>query len=438
MFPKACTAIVASTLSAALLALPAAAAVEPYGYEVAGNSVTPGTSGAGPTLTPGLYRLDLPNDGSPRTISVARADFPNLVANVLTAESDEKSLVATGDHKLAVELVGPNDTTCDSADQSLSKDRPMNWLQATVGYDAGDDGRFSSWSDCKEAPSLTVRITHETSGRSGTTAAELLLTGEPRATGATGSAATSADTGVIKPPKTKAAQGGEAAPEVTGGAGFTQATTVTGGTYSTKLVVGGWTFYRVRLGWGQRIAAELRVPADGSNFAPPTGVSVQVALFSPQRIVITPSYSSDTSTETNIYANDSSQNVLNLFSAPVRWANRNPDNNVSGPIDSDALEWTSVSGWYYLGVQTQLASGSSDKPVDSVPQIPTDLAIQVSGEPGPGPTYAGDAQPAVGKMSVGKGTNQTTIPWVRLSLSALAVLLAAVAVLWAMRARRSE
>ncbi len=430
-FRKACSLLALPALALGVTA-PADAAVTPYGYEVGGTAVTPGTSGGGPTLAPGLYRLDLPNDGSARTVTVRRSAFPNLLANVRTAESDGTSLETTGDHKLEVELVGADGSSCETESDSLSKTQPIDALTATIGWDAGEDSRFSSWGDCQTAASLTVKISHTAPNASGTTAAELLLTGEPKATGDTGRPAGAADTAVLKPAK------GATQPEISGGRGFTRATTVTDGTYPTSLTVGGWTFYRVRVGWGQRVAAELRVPADGSNFAPPAGVSVDLALFSPQRADITPGYSSDTSTSATINSNDASQDTLNVFSAPVRWANRTPANGLSGPIDGSALEFTSVAGWYYLGVRTRLTDPNPEKPVASVPAIPADLAVQVTGTPTAGPTYTGSPQPATGQMSVGKGVDQSSVPWVRLSLSVMAVLLAAAAVVWALRQRRGE
>ncbi|GAB3578320.1 hypothetical protein GCM10027579_01750 [Calidifontibacter terrae] len=411
---------------------PADAAVLPYGYEVAGTPVTAATSGAGPILGPGLYRLDLPNDGSPRTITVERSAFPNLVADVLSAETEGSSLTATGDHSLEIALVGPDDTECDTDTDTLSADDAIDHLTTQVGYDAGKDGRFNSWSGCQEASSLTLKITHTATRAAGTTPAELLLSSEPQATSGAGVAATTAELGVLKPAK------GATQDAVTGGRGFTQATTLTGGTYPTELTAGGWTYFRVRVGWGQRVAAELRVPADGSNFAPPAGVSVKIGLFSPQRVDITPGYSADTTTTSTMYSNESSQDTLNVFSAPVRVANRAPATSISGPIDRDALRFTTAAGWYYLGIQTEPSDTTPGTALKSLPKIPADLAIHVSGTEQQGPTYENSTEPLIGKMSVGNGVDQSSIPWVRLSLSVIAILLAAVAVLWALRQRRSE
>lgn len=443
-FRKSAAAVLTSAALGLSSLTPAHAAIEPQEYGFSGKQVTLATATTGgPELKAGVYRTELPNDGSPRSFTINRNQMRTFLASVLTDEREGKSLKVTGEHKTEVKIVDPKGESCSSTSQSLSKDDPASILALTIGVDDDEEvsrgsGYFSS--SCREATKLSISISHTAVPSSGRTKAEILLTDEPKATGTLGSAATAAQTGELRAPD------GSLRDEVEAGTGFGDAATLTTGTYPVKLTVGARQFYRVRLDWGQRLAATVTVPGRDSNFGSPIAVDVSAALWSPQRVRLEARPKDyDYSDSVSMSANMSKVNTIGTYTAPVLWANRKAESGAAEQVPLDSLEYTTTPGWYYLTIWTRPSRySSSDEPMpDKVSAIPADLNIAVVGAAQNGPTFinasgAQVAQPAKGEMSIGQGVSQDDpFPWLKVTLSALAVLAAAAAVIWALRSRRS-
>ncbi|MBD2758995.1 hypothetical protein IEE94_05680 [Yimella sp. cx-573] len=422
------------------------AAVDPVPYSFTGSPVTlaNGPSG-GPTLTAGVYRVTLPNDGSERSFTIDRNKLRSFMATVVTDEREGTSPFLTSDHTTEVKSVDEKGDECSSATDERGEDGPAGITVTNLGVDDDEEltrqaGYFNS--TCRESTKLTITITHTASPANGQTQAEIHLTDEPKASGNLGSATTSGQTAMLKAPK------GEEHEEVPPGQGFGSAATLTTGSYPAMLTVGSRAFYRVRVGWGQRLAATMTVPGQDKNFAPPLAVDVTLSIWSPQRVWLKASPKDyQFSHTTSLSKNMSESKTIGTYTAPVLWANRKVDSlSLSGSeVESAAVRFTTVPGWYYVTVNTQPKKPSDDEQLpQSVPQIPADLNILVQGQEQSGPSFvnaagASVAQPPSGQMSVGQGIDQgTKVPWVQLGLSALAVGAAAAAVFWAMRSRRRD
>lgn len=418
---------------------PAHATIEPTGYEFGGKQVTlaSGKSG-GPDLRAGLYRTQLPNDGSPRSFQINRNQMRTFLASVLTYEKNGTNFLLGADHKTEITFTDAGGDTCGNQSEKLAEGEPAGIVVTDLGVDDDEELSRAGYvgTACREATTLTATITHTGSPANASTAAEILITDEPKATEGTGAAASAAETTMIKAPA------GEPKDEVEPGTGFSTAATLTPGTYPVKLTVGARIFYRVRLEWGQRLAATMTVPAKDSNFGSPIALESTVSTWSPQRVFLEIQPKDyNYGREASLSANSSEVKTVGSYTAAVRWANRSKSSSGNGEIGYEALPWTAVPGWYYVSVNTQPRTPvDADKPLpDSAPQVPAELSIAVVGEPQPGPRMvnaAGQtvAPAAAGQMSVGSGASTgTSFPWAKAGLSLVTVLLAGAAMVWALR-----
>lgn len=441
-FRKSAAAVLTSAALVATGTAPAHAAIEPQAYGTSGKQVTLATDKTGgPELKAGLYQAELPNDGSPRSFTINRNQMRTFLASVLTDEREGKALKATGEHKTKVSILDAKGDDCTSDTGTLSKDAALTFLNVNVGVDDDEDVSRGNYlrGTCRESTKLSISIEHNGIPANGRTKAEVLLTNEPKGTGSVGSPATVAQTATLKAPDGKVR--GEVAP----GKGFGDAATLVAGTHSLKLGVGTQAFYKVRLDWGQRLAVTLRVPGKDTNFASPIAVEVSTRIWTPQRIALDANPKDyQYSDSLSMSANSSKGATIGTYTAPVLWANRYAKSESGNEVPQASLQWTTTPGWYYVTVWTRPASfSSSDEPMpDSVPPIPADLNIAVVGDVQQGPTFVNTggaklAQPGKGEMSIGQGVQTgAPFPWAKVALSALAVLAAAAAVLWALRSRR--
>lgn len=426
----------ATMVGAAVSAAPSASAAELTPFTIGGAQTRLSTAtGSAPELTPGLYHDSLPLDTAHHYAKVTRQAGESLTVTVSGAPTEKGSpYVSTAEHALTVALVLPDGTSCAQDQQSISAKSSLKLLSATAALDAAKSKRDSYQSkDCMAATSFLVDITRTAPTDGGALPVELLMTREPKTSGSTGSPAPVADLSAIQAlPK-------EATASIDPGHGFSDAPTVTtGNTTNVALTLGDTIYYKVRVGWGQRLAASVELPRNGSNFAMQVDTASAISIYSPQRVLLDPNSSSKVSESTTMFAKDGATKTIGSYTAPIAWANRDLDYSASGDVGSDAAQWATAAGWYYVAVRTAPYDSATSR--TDLAAIPARLTVIVTGTAGQGPTYVdagGQAisQPAPGEVSAG-GQESSSFPWVAVGGSAVVVLLAAGAVLWALRQRR--
>lgn len=420
-------------LPLALLGTSAAASpAADRGLTVSGQQVRPTTArGSAPMLDPGLYRAQLPSDDATRFAQIARPAEQTVTVSVVgepTAGDDGR---LTDDQELEVKLVTPHDDECAQDDASAMEDDAPEPLVATAVLDYDKNSRTAYIPDgCKDARRLQVEVSRDAPDDAPAMPVEILVTAEPAIKGSPGEPAGKADMSDLTAPSL------ETSKTVDGGRGFSTAPTLTEGSVLTDLRLGSTAFYRVRVGWGQRLAVSLEAPRNGSSFAPPYDAHTSITIWSPQRLPVGSTYGGDLSDTSIISKDDGSPQRSGSFTTAVRYANRDAG-STSSPISPDAVRATSVAGWYVVEVTT--GPDSDDGPTSSDRTIPARLNVKVTGTPGQGPHYVTAAGAAVtapppGAMSI--GGDDSAIPWARVTIGAAAVVLAALACLWALRARR--
>ncbi|AKU16165.1 hypothetical protein [Luteipulveratus mongoliensis] len=439
-------AILLIATGAALGAHPAYAADPVAPFTVQGTPVELNSaSGSAPELKPGLSRTTLPTDTTSRFGIVKRSAGESLVVTVSGFATEKgQPYFSTDDHELSVKLklADENDTSCgstiSSSNSRVSKDDNLWLLSTTAFVDAADTDRDTSYDDkCATATSFLVEVTREAPATAQPLPAEILVSREPKATG-TGTPATAAQMSeLVTQPKA-------VGPAVAPGHGFSDAPTLKPGGYPVTLCLGETVYYRVRLEWGQRLGASVQLPQNGSQVAVPVQTTANMTLWTPQRVPIDPSSSSDQST---LSANEGDSKLLSSFTAPVAWGNRTLSykngTDATGKVGLNAAQWTDLPGWYYVSVTTVPFDAEAAAGAAKAKPLPATVTIDVQGQPTKGPSYvnAGNqpvAEPAAGRLSVGseKSGDGSSTPWARIGGGVLVVLLAAAAVAWALRARR--
>ncbi|NNG40139.1 hypothetical protein HJ588_12780 [Flexivirga sp. ID2601S] len=207
--------------------------------------------------------------------------------------------------------------------------------------------------------------------------------------------------------------------------------TLTPGSYPVSLQPGKLAVARVRVGWGQRLAASVDAPRNGTNFAPPTSLNVALTLFSPQ-------LSQVRSSATGIISkNSGDQQTVATYTAQVNAANRQLDyGNKTGDIGIGSAQWTTAAGWYTVAIYVSATDDTQPQPTTTVPAR---LNLDVVGSPTTGPTYADAAGAAVtappaSQLSVGGADADgggSVLP--KIGISALIVAAAAGVLIWLRR-----
>lgn len=407
-------------------------AFEPSGEQVQASTAT----GSATVLEPGSYRASLPADETKRFFKLTRSPGEGLAFAVMgqPTESGQKYL-AGQDQSLHVSIALPDGTTCVSDDYATkNKDAPLAQLLRVVSTidPAGAKRQNFLSEDCGKATSFTVSVWRETPPAGTALPVEIRVHRQPKITGQPGAPATEAEAEIVRvEPK----EGGEA---VTPGQGFGDAPTLPNGTVPLDLEVGQQVFYKVRAGYGQRVAASLEVPANDKNFAPKSDLGVQLNLYTPQGVLLDPR-NFDLPSSTTLMANSGEAKTLGVYTPTIKYANRDITYSALSNY-GDSAAWADTAGWYYVSV---LAAPSQPEDRNGTfAKIPSRLSVQVTGQAQAGPTYvnaqgAALAQPGPGQVST-QGTQQDSesgLPWWKIGVGAGVVVLAAAACAWALRAR---
>ena len=161
---------------------------------------------------------------------------------------------------------------------------------------------------------------------------------------------------------------------MTGGPSYNTAAELKPGLYSDSLLGAETKFYKIPVGYGQRLSFKATVTADGAS-AGAIGKSLNLALFNPLRQETELARGSDNYISGNslnytfIRTGDS---LAASMAVPVRYNNRNSKDS--------GIELIAYPGGYYLAAS--LEDGST---VDVGSELSFDLAIDVSGDAEDGP-----------------------------------------------------
>lgn len=350
-------------------------------YEAQGTPITGGASPVdAPLLSAGQY-LDVLDKGSKKNstaeagstryykIQLAPGERAHAAATLLVPRAGETD--TSGTAYLAVTVVNAQDERCFIHDtehvtssQSFLYPPTAAISTSALGEDAGDE---CFGADATGEAFLKV----ERSGSWAWTKAlpvELLFATEPAAD-TTGLP----DAYAAALPPVVPAPGGTASP-VTGGASYNTAAELTPGLFSDSLLGAETKFYKIPVGYGQRLSFKATVTADGA--APGSlGKSLDLALFSPlrQETELAPG------SENYILGNSLGYSFMGTgdslgasMAVPVRYNNRNSKD--------DGIELIAYPGGYYLA-----ASLKDNSTADIGSELAFDLAIDVSGDAEDGP-----------------------------------------------------
>ena len=157
---------------------------------------------------------------------------------------------------------------------------------------------------------------------------------------------------------------------VEGGPSFNDAPVLAPGSYTDAITTGETRYFRVPLGWGQRLAYRLSVPAQG---LPIQTAALYVRLASPLR--------ADAGQQSGnlgsvLLGGSDDQEVSGSSAVPVRYANRS--------ADTGELRAYQVDGYYYVVLDLSYRLGRKE-PVS----FPFTLTVAASGGE-EGPTYERD------------------------------------------------
>ncbi|KNX37806.1 hypothetical protein [Luteipulveratus halotolerans] len=417
------------------------------GFTVRGQQLDLRTSlGSAPQVEPGLYRATLPAGKSTTYAKIQRRPGETLNVAVSGAALEPgKPYFATADHRLAADFVIPSEygtpTTCgrssSSAGTYLSSGDAFGVLTATNTAEGAKTPRTIAPNDeCYQATTLYIEISREAPPAAGAMPVEIQVTREPKITGTPDQPVTKADLAKLQTlPKDDDVV-------VAPGRGYSDAPELKpDGTTRLDVRLGETYFYKVRVGWGQRLGASLDVPGRAAPKAPQVDTEVSLGLRNPMRQGV----GSTTSSQSAQQPGDDTAitpDVAEVSTAPVRWANRSVDSTLYGDISSDSAQATTAAGWYYVVVRADPSDSAETK--TGVAPYRTQLTVQVTGTAGSGPTFvdaSNQAMPAPkpGELSIGgqDGGSGSSLPWARIGGGIAAALLAALAVAWALRARRN-
>ncbi|HST67836.1 MAG TPA: VWA domain-containing protein [Mycobacteriales bacterium] len=405
-------------------------AIKPY--TAVGTPIRGGADPASaPTIRPGQY-LDTYEKGS-RTVAgrgtvkyyaidLQPGDTPYVSATLIPPAVRAENITAL---VVRVTLVDASDDDCTSGNAFASAVAVFGKVVPQSAVIAPGPVGDKGWDEeCSDGRPVYVRV--ERSGNTYNTAQlpmEIAFRIEPAITSA-GPAAVPAPLAALPAPAESATRPVEA------GFSFNDAPLLQPGSYAGSIGSGETRFYRVRLGWGQRLAYQLVVPAQA-------GVGIQsaalyVTLSSPLRAKV--EQSSGTPTY-QLIGGKEDQSMHGSTAAPVRWSNRESS--------SSAIRLYSVDGDYFIVLD---ASYPLARPMFT---MPFRLTVATDGAVEPGPSYvtdpAGSASPAPSASPTavasggadGSGSQSGTSPvlWGGAAVGILAVA-AAVAGLAVRRRRR--
>jgi Ca-activated chloride channel family protein len=220
---------------------------------------------------------------------------------------------------------------------------------------------------------------------------------------------------------------------VEGGTSFNDAPVLRPGSYRDAITTGETRYFRVPVGWGQRLAYRVSIPEQGLRIQT---AALYVRLASPLRADAAQASGSQGSL---LLGGDEDQEVTGSSAVPVRYRNRD--------ATSSEISAYSVDGYYYVVLDLSYRLGT-EGPVS----FPFTLTVATSGSE-PGPRYEKDAgayggtSPSVAPpasasaspaSSAASGGGSDTARWlVPAALAAVLLTGAAVALPWWRRRRRA-
>ncbi|WP_069813579.1 hypothetical protein [Streptomyces sp. TP-A0874] len=312
-------------------------------------------------LKPGLY-TDSIGPGEERYYSVTLdAESSAFLSAVAVPEPGGK--VSYGDG-IEVVLQDTDGQTCERGSRSFGSVSQPHPIATYASRTIEKNGR------CQEAGPYNVILKRQTAATSdpGRWRVEIRYMSEPGVTGGSLRAPSKGGWSTEPPPPPA-----EKARKSSGGTGFNDAPALDSGVWRDELLPGQTRFYRLPVDWGQQftVRAELanaRMSEDHGFAASGLGVEV----YNPARGFV--------ASQTRSY--DGKQAAARVGpGAPVAY-----DNRYDYGREVSALRF---AGWYYVAVSlrpevAEFAEGS----------VPLTLRLNIDGEPGSGPKYAGDAAAA--------------------------------------------
>lgn len=371
------------------------------------------TAGDGPQAAPGQYSMTLPGDETERFLRVSRTKDEAVTLSTFSPNSAGED----DDSTLTVELRLEDGTSCDSDSASASA-YGEPWMSTHLALDPLAPGVSTPSPECLSATEFFVVFSRRSA--EAPLPVQVQLKVRPKATGDLGAAASGADVAVVSVPARSGA-------EVRGGDSPATATVLTPDT-GTRLTLtpGKPTFYRVHVGWSQRLAASAQMPPNGVSFTPKATLSGAVQILSPSG---EPADAQSSSTYLSTSPSSSNSPAV-AATAPTRLGNLKSD--------QDKVRAAHSSGWYVIAVY--VTTNSSDEDEDAQDQVPVNLTTRLVGQPSAGPTFVASsgqnlAAPAPGSIS-GQGHSDSGLSTtIKVSGSVLIVLLAMAGVGWALRRR---
>lgn len=161
---------------------------------------------------------------------------------------------------------------------------------------------------------------------------------------------------------------------VEAGFSFNDAPELVPGTYADEIVPGETRYFKVRLGWGQRLSYRITVPAAGLRIQ---SAAIYTKMASPLRAELDQAVGA--TRDYQLIGGTEDQTISGSTEAPVRYANRD---STKGRMDL-----LSVDGDYYLVLDATYPIGEKDPFT-----MPYQLTLAVDGAVEQGPTYVTDPQ----------------------------------------------
>lgn len=376
-----------------------------------GNGFVPGgravdlslASGKGTPLDPGLYSTTLPVDQTSRYIQVERGEGERLEIGILGAATwkDGAWSVQDGSQGLTVKLTTlDGETSCATDSDSMSGSTTPGMLMTSLAVDPSETVRTkNAFTDeaCRKATSYRLEVKRSQQGDNATDLPlQIAVIRTPRVSG-----------DVTKPSSTIAdmsTQPLSTSGSVEPGAGFASATTLTPGAYDLAAQPGRRMFFRVHLGWGQRMSFGWQVPKNGSSYKPKQDLTFDVAVFNPALTPVTTSGSGSASGYLFPSSSDMEPKEAGAFTAPIDYANA--DLEASG---DSSVQWQAMPGWYYVALDVA-PSSSSTQTFEGGDPIASVLSVRVEGEPSSGPSM-NVAQPDPGTLSTQGSSGSNPVLW---------------------------
>lgn len=348
-------------------------------YRFAGTPVNGGSDPRGaPVVRPGQYLDTLPASTSKQnrnakfyTVDRKPGETVHVSATVLPPKADRdgrSSVIATSFATSALE-------DCDSNSGDRVDDAGDTGPVTATAQLGDDDVRDS----CNAGGRFHFGVTWGSDGAAGKggVPVEITVLTEPKVTNA--SSLPEEDDSLSSEatlPKTRTPA------KVAGGANFIDASTITPGTYADTIRPGETLFYRVKLGWGQRLAYRADFPrlsgpqADAVADARPEVSVISASPLRTEAAATTVKHSTTFRDGRDSY--DGSPTTLWFATPQVLYRNRE-DSGI------DKTTSASLAGYYYVEVHMAAMPGGTRV------EVPFRLTADVQGEVGGVPEYASSA-----------------------------------------------